>query len=54
MLKPTIYYTKFEEYQKVLNNISGIYTDLDMGQYILVKFEKLEDAVYFKLRFEYV
>ena len=44
---PTVYYRRLSDFQDTLNNIEGMYTELDLGQYILIRFSNKDDLTKF-------
>jgi hypothetical protein len=46
-LHPTTYYRRQEDIQPTLDNIKGLYAELDMGQYIILRFSDKDDVTAF-------
>ena len=46
-LHPTTYYRRHDAFQETLNNIKGVYAELDFGQFILIRFSDKDDLTTF-------
>lgn len=44
---PTVYYRRHSEFQSTLDTIKGLYVELDLGQYILIRFSNKDDLTEF-------
>jgi len=44
---PSVYYRRQEEFTKTLDETKGLYAELDMGQYILLRFAEKNDLTLF-------
>jgi hypothetical protein len=54
-LHPTTFYRRYEEFQKGLDTVAGLYAELDMGQYVLLRFsEKADVTAFHKRHHEYL
>jgi hypothetical protein len=46
-LHPCVFYSRQEAFHNTLDSIKGLYAELDMGQFILLKFSEKEDVTRF-------
>lgn len=46
-IHPSIYYRRLDEFQKTLDKTKGFYAELDLGQYILLRFSEKDDVTNF-------
>lgn len=46
-IHPAVYYRRQAEFDKTLENMKGLYAELDMGQYILLRFSLKDDITDF-------
>jgi hypothetical protein len=54
-LHPATFYRRFDDFQKGLNTIKGFYAEIDMGQYVVIRFsEKADMTAFHKRHHEYV
>lgn len=54
-LHPTIFYRRFDEFQKGFKQVKGLYAELDLGQFISIRFSEKEDVTNFhRLHHEYL
>lgn len=54
-LHPATYYRRQEEFQKGLKSVKGLYAEIDMGQYVVIRFsEKSDMTAFHKRHHEYV
>lgn len=54
-LHPATFYRRFDDFQKGLNSIKGLYAEIDMGQYVVIRFsEKADMTAFHKRHHEYV
>ena len=44
---PTTYYRRQDDIQYTLEKIKGLYAELDMGQFVLLRFSEKEDVTTF-------
>ncbi len=44
---PTTFYRRQEAIQQTLDTIKGLYAEIDMGQYVLLRFSEKEDVTRF-------
>ena len=49
-LHPTTFYRRMEEFQEGFGKTKGLYTELDLGQFILIRFSEKEDLTAFHRR----
>lgn len=49
-LHPATFYRRFDEFQQGFSEVKGLYTEIDCGQYILVRFSDKEDLTAFHRR----
>lgn len=49
-LHPTTYYRRIEEFLEGFDQVKGLYTDIDCGQYILIRFSEKDDLTAFHRR----
>lgn len=49
-LHPSVFYRRFEEFQKGFEQVKGLYAELDMGEYVLIRFSEKEDVTNFHRR----
>lgn len=49
-LHPTTFYRRQDEIQEGFNSVKGLYTEIDMGQYIVIKFSEKDDLTAFHRR----
>jgi hypothetical protein len=54
-LHPTTFYRRYDEFQKSLDNVKGLYAELDLGQYVMLKFsDKCDVTEFHRKHHEYV
>jgi hypothetical protein len=54
-LHPTTFYRRYDEFQKGLDSVRGLYAELDFGQFIVLRFSEKDDMTAFHRRHhEYV
>ena len=49
-LHPTTFYRRYNDLQEGLDEVRGFYTELDMGQYVVIRFSDKEDLTDFYRR----
>jgi hypothetical protein len=49
-LHPTTFYRRIDEFQEGFSLVKGLYTDIDCGQFILIRFSEKEDLTAFHRR----
>jgi hypothetical protein len=49
-MHPTTFYRRFDEFLEGFNSVKGLYTDIDCGQFILIRFSEKEDLTAFHRR----
>ena len=47
---PCIFYRRNDEFHKGFKTVKGLYTELDMGQFIVIRFSEKEDVTSFHRR----
>lgn len=47
-LHPTIFYRRMNEIQNSYKNVKGLYSEEDMGQYIVIRFLEKDDLTAFR------
>jgi len=54
-LHPTTFYRRYDEFQRGLNTVKGLYAELDFGQFVILRFSEKDDMTAFhKRHHEYV
>ncbi len=54
-LHPTIFYRRLAEFQKGFKTVKGLYAEIDMGQFVVIRFsEKTDLTAFHKRHHEYV
>jgi hypothetical protein len=54
-LHPTIFYRRLDQFRKGLKKINGLYVEIDMGQFIMIRFSEKDDLTEFhRLHHEYL
>jgi hypothetical protein len=54
-LHPAVFYRRIDEIQKSFKSIKGLYAELDMGQYVVIRFSEKSDVTnFYRLNHEYV
>ena len=54
-LHPTIFYRRQDEFQKGLKTVKGLYAEIDMGQFVVIRFsEKADMTAFHKRHHDYV
>jgi hypothetical protein len=54
-LHPTTFYRRYDEFQRGLKTVKGLYAELDFGQFIILRFSEKDDMTAFHRRHhEYV
>lgn len=46
-IHPGVYYRRLVEFQKTLKEVKGMYAELDLGQYVLIRFSEKDDVTNF-------
>ena len=49
-LHPTIFYRRIDEIQKGFKSVKGLYAEIDMGQFVVIRFSEKEDLTAFHRR----
>jgi hypothetical protein len=49
-LHPTTFYRRLEEFEEGFKKVKGLYAEIDMGQFILIKFSEKDDVTAFHRR----
>jgi hypothetical protein len=49
-LHPTMFYRRLNEIQKGFKSVKGLYAELDMGQYVVLRFSEKDDVTAFYKR----
>jgi len=49
-LHPSVYYRRIDELHKGLDTAKGLYTEIDMGQYVVIRFSEKSDITAFHKR----
>jgi len=54
-LHPTTFYRRIKEFHDGLESVKGLYTEIDLGQYVVIRFSEKDDMTAFHRRHhEYV
>lgn len=54
-LHPATFYRRFDEFQKGFAAVKGLYVEIDMGQFVIIRFSEKEDmTAFYKRHHEYV
>ena len=54
-LNPSVFYRRLNEFQKSFKKVKGFYAEIDMGQFICVRFSDKQDLTEFcRIHHEYV
>jgi len=54
-LNPGVFYRRYEQFIKGYNSVKGLYVELDMGQFISIRFSDKNDVTTFhRLHHEYI
>lgn len=46
-VNPGVYYRRQDEFYSTLDSVKGLYAELDMGQYIVLRFSEKDDVTTF-------
>lgn len=46
-LHPATFYRRFDEFQEGFKHVNGFYTELDKGQFVVIRFSEKEDVTKF-------
>ena len=49
-IHPTIFYRRMEEIQQGFKSVKGLYAELDMGQFVVIRFSEKDDLTAFHRR----
>jgi len=49
-LHPTTFYRRFDEFQQGFKNVKGFYAEIDMGQFVVIRFSEKDDITAFHRR----
>ena len=49
-LHPTTFYRRIDEFEAGFTDVKGLYTEIDMGQYVIIKFSDKDDVTAFHRR----
>lgn len=49
-LHPTTFYRRLEEFQEGFDKVKGLYAEIDMGQFVVIRFSEKEDVTAFHRR----
>lgn len=49
-LHPTTYYRRLEEFDRGFEQVKGLYAELDLGQFVLIRFLEKDDLTAFYRR----
>ena len=50
-LHPTAFYRRLNEIQENFRSLKGLYTEIDMGQFVLIRFAEKTDMIEFYKRY---
>jgi hypothetical protein len=54
-VEPTVYYRRMDEFHKSLATSKGLYTYIDMGQHVVIRFsEKADVTAFYRKHNEYI
>lgn len=54
-LHPATFYRRYDEFQQGLNTVKGLYAEIDLGQFVVIRFSEKDDMTAFHRRHhEYV
>jgi len=54
-LHPATFYRRLAEIEKGFGNVKGLYTEIDMGQYVSIRFSEKDDLTNFhRLHHQYI
>ena len=54
-LHPTTFYRRLEQFQKGFKKVKGLYTEIDMGQFVTIRFSEKDDLTEFhRMHHEYL
>jgi len=54
-LHPTVFYRRMDEFTKGFSSVKGLYAELDLGQFVSIRFSDKNDVTNFhRLHHEYV
>ncbi len=54
-IHPLVFYRRYDEFAKGFKNIKGLYAELDLGQFISIRFSDKSDVTAFhRLHHEYI
>lgn len=49
-LHPTTFYRRLEEFDRGFEQVKGLYAELDLGQFVLIRFSEKDDLTAFHRR----
>lgn len=49
-LHPAVFYRRHEEFQAGFKDVKGLYAELDMGEFVIIRFSEKEDVTSFHRR----
>ena len=49
-LHPITFYRRLEEFEEGFKKVKGLYAEIDMGQFVLIKFSEKDDVTAFHRR----
>lgn len=49
-LHPTTFYRRIDEFQKSFESVKGLYAEIDMGQFVVIRFSEKDDVTAFHRR----
>jgi hypothetical protein len=54
-LHPATFYRRHDEFQEGFKNVKGFYAELDLGQFVIIRFSEKDDMTAFhRMHHEYV
>jgi hypothetical protein len=54
-LHPAVFYRRIEQFQNSFKSVKGMYAELDLGQYVVIRFSEKDDVTTFhRVHHEYV
>ena len=49
-LHPTTFYRRIDEFQQGFESVKGLYAEIDMGQFVVIRFSEKDDVTAFHRR----
>lgn len=54
-LSPEVFYRRYDQFQKSMENLKGLYAEIDMGKLVYIRFSEKDDLTTFhRIHHEYI